>query len=151
MLDLPKAVEQVRAARWEAWGRMASKLPDHHILSIELLRTHDNQTLAVFTVVKDRKPVQHVLRGDSSGANLKALVSHHCPPIKVGSTHHVEALVMAAPAPAAMATQDGGVTADSIAMGEPPVKEPPPLAIVSLGTSVMTTTFSLGEVAVQAG
>jgi len=149
MSDLTKAVEQVRAARWEAWGRMASKLPDHHILSVELLRTHDNQTLAVFTVVKDRKPVQYLLRGDSSGANLKALVSQHCPPIKVGPSHHVEALMMAAPAPST-GTDDGGVTAESIAMGEPPPKQTPPSAVISLGTSVMTTTFNLGEVATQA-
>ncbi len=147
MSDLTKAVEQVRAARWEAWGQMAGKLQDHHILSIELLRTQQNETLAVFTVVKDRKPVQYVLKGDAAGANLKALVTHHCPPIKVGPTHQVEALVMAAPTPAAMAPQDGGVTADSIAMGEPPVKQPPPSAIVSLGSSLLPTAFNLGELA----
>ena len=150
MSDLKMAVEQVRAARWEAWGRMASKLRDHHILSIELLRTQQNETLAVFTVVKDRKPVQYVLKGDASGANLKALVTHHCLPSKLGPSHQVEALMMAAPA-SPMVTQDGDVSADSIAMGEPPPKQDPPLAIVSLGSAVMTTTFNLGEVATQAG
>jgi len=150
MSDLTNAVEQVRAARWKAWGHMANNLSDHHILSIELLRTHDNRTLAVFTVVKDRKPVQYVLQGDASGANLRALVTEHCPPVKRGPSHHVEALMMAAPV-SPMVTQDGGVTADSIATGEPPIKQDPPLAIVSLGTSVMTTTFNLGEVATQAG
>ena len=150
MSDLTKAVELVRAARWEGWKQMASKLQDHHILSIELLRTHDNQTLAVFTVVKDRKPVQYVLRGDSSGANLKALVSQHCPPIKVGPSHHVEALMMTSPT-SSTGTDDGGVTADSIAMGEPPPKQTPPSAIVSLGSSLLPTAFNLGEVAAQAG
>jgi len=143
MSDLTKAVDQVRAARWEAWEQMASKLRDHHILSIELLRTQQNETLAVFTVVKDGKPVQYVLRGDSSGANLRALVTHHCPPIKVGPFHHVEALVMAA----LTSTSDTGVSADSIAMGEPPPKQPPPPEIVSLGSSLLPTAFNLGEVA----
>lgn len=148
MSDLTKAVERVRAARWEAWKQMASKLQDHHVLSIELLRTHDNHTLAVFTVVKDHKPVQYALKGDALGANLKALVTQHCPPIKVGSSQ-VEALVIGAPA-SSTGTDDGGVTAESIAMGEPPPKQTPPSAIVSLGASVMTTTFNLGEVAAQA-
>ena len=148
MSDLTKAVEQVRAARWEAWKHMASKLQDHHILSIELLRTHDNQTLAVFTVVKDHKPVQYVLKGDALGANLKALVSQHCPPIKVGPSHQVEALMMTAPA---SGTDDGGVTADSIAIGEPPPKQTPPSAVISLGSSLLPTAFNLGEVAVRAG
>jgi len=147
MSDLTKAVEQVRAARWEAWRQMASKLQDHHILSIELLRTQQHETLAVFTVVKDRKPVQYVVKGDALGANLKALVTQHCPPIKVGPSHHVEALMMTAPT-SSTGTDDGGVTADSIAIGEPPPKQTPPAAILSLGSSLLPTAFNLGEVAV---
>lgn len=148
MTDLTKAVDQVRTARWKMWSQMASKMSDHHILSIELLRTQRNETLAVFTVVRDRKPVQYVLRGDSTGANLKALVSQHHPPIKVGPSYHVEALVMAEPASPSPGGDDG-VSADSIALGEPPPKEPPPPGVVALGSSIMPTAFNLGEVAVS--
>ncbi|HEX2689058.1 MAG TPA: hypothetical protein VHN14_20690, partial [Kofleriaceae bacterium] len=74
MSDLSKVVDQVRAARRALWSQMARELPDYHILSVELLRTQGNETLAVFTVVRDRRPVQYVLQGDATGANLRALV-----------------------------------------------------------------------------
>ena len=143
MTDLTKVVDQVRAARWDTWCRMASKLPDHHILSIELLRTQQNETLGIFTVVQGQQPVQYVLKGDAVGGNLKALVTHKAPPIKVGAFHQVEALVMAPLPPLA----DGGASAENIALGEPPPKQPPTPGVMALGTSLLTTTFNLGEVA----
>jgi hypothetical protein len=100
--DLTKAVELVRNARAEAWARMAKKLPDHHILSVELFRTEQDETLAVFTLVRNGRPVQQVLRANSRGVDVKAVVPNRpnqvgqgpCSPIEVRPNHHVEALTM---------------------------------------------------------
>lgn len=136
-------VDKVRAARWEAWKRMAREMEDHRILSIELLRTEANDTVAVFTVVRNKEPVQYVLRGDRVGSRVRPMISNQPPPPQVKRGRNVDTALM----PPMAATPDDGVSADSIALGEPPPKEPPPPGIVSLGTSLMTTAFDLGEVA----
>jgi hypothetical protein len=136
------------------WSQMASKLADHHILSIELIRTMSNETLAVFTVVKDGRPVQYVLKGDAMGANQKALVTHQLGPIgpiKLGALHQMEAVALPpAPPPPPPGLTDNGASAESIAMGEPPPKQPPPPGIASLGASLLPTAFNLGETAASA-
>jgi len=144
MSKITKAdVDKVRAARWEVWKRMAREASEYHILSIELLRTEADDTVAVFTVVKNKEPVQYVLRGDSLGSRVRAMISQQRPPLQGKRGRHVETELIAPMA----ARSDDGVSADSIALGEPPPKEPPPPGIMSLGTSIMTTAFDLGEVA----
>lgn len=71
------------------------------------------------------------------------MISKQPPAMPVKRGRHVETALLAPMA----ATPDDGVSADSIALGEPPPKEPPPPGIMSLGTSLMTTAFDLGEVA----
>lgn len=146
MSKITKAdVDKVRAARWDVWKRMAREVSEYHILSIELLRTETDDTFAVFTVVRNKEPVQYVLRGDSMGSGVKAMISQQHPPIQVKRGRHVETT-----ATTPMASTSGDVaSADSIALGEPPPKEPPPPGVISLGTSLMTTAFDLGEVAMS--
>ncbi len=97
--DLTKAVDLVRDARAAAWARMATKLPDHHILSVELFRTEQDETLAVFTLVRNGRPVQQILRANSRGVDVKAVIPKpgyqgECPPIEVRPKHHVETVTM---------------------------------------------------------
>ena len=51
----------MRIARWHAWEPLAARLPDGHVLSVELLRSRPDQAFAVFTVVRGHVPVQHVV------------------------------------------------------------------------------------------
>lgn len=152
-------VQQVREARWEEWGRMAKQLPNQHILSIELLRTANNETLAIFTVVKDHQPVQHVLQGDALGGSVKAFVTPRgkqvlAPGLAGAHVTHARAAdghapSMAAPLAASLAAaiteSDAPASADSIALGQPPPKQPPSPGIVALGTVMLASAFNLGE------
>jgi hypothetical protein len=143
MSDLTKAVAQVRDARAKWWEQMARTLPDHHVLAVEMFRIDRDQTVAVFTIVKNRKVVQEVLRGDGRGLNVRPAVAqaHQCTPIHIGRDFHVEALMMAAAAP----TGDGGAEAYAVAIGEPPPKEPPDPGIVAVGGVTLQTAFDVGE------
>jgi len=150
MSDLTKAVEQVRRARWDAWCRMAQTLPNHHVLAVELFRTEEDDTLAIFTLVRNHKVVQEVLRGNARGLGVRAVVPHHhhCDPIEVWPQFQVEAMRLeAAPAdpPPDDGGGDGGATVDGIALGEPPPKQPPEPGIISTGTAILPTVFDLGE------
>ncbi|MGH9889480.1 MAG: hypothetical protein ACREBE_28365, partial [bacterium] len=60
-------LQKVRLARMEGWKQLAKQLPDHHILSVELVRTRNDETAAVFTVVRHHQPVQFLVRADSRG------------------------------------------------------------------------------------
>lgn len=146
MSDLTKAVDLVRQARWESWRRMAAKLPDHHVLAVEMFRVDRDVTVSVFTLVKHGKVVQEVLQGDGRGLNVKPVAPHGqvCPPTPIGRGLHVEALVMAAPA----ASSDDGVTAYSIAYGEPPPKQPTEPGIVAAGGVGMQNAFDTTELLV---
>ncbi|HEY0477550.1 MAG TPA: hypothetical protein VGD37_08490, partial [Kofleriaceae bacterium] len=44
---------------------------------------------------------------------------------------------------------DGGPVAETIPLGEPPPKESPQPGAVALGGSLLTTTFNLGEQAIE--
>jgi hypothetical protein len=144
MSDLQQAVDQVRNARWEAWKRMAKKLPDRHILSVELFRTEQDETLAVFTVVRNGRPVQEVLRANSRGVGVKAVVfkdQHKCEPIQVWPMHHVEAVKFEALA----AAPSDDVVANGIPLGEPPPKQDPEPGVISLATVMLPSAFDVGE------
>lgn len=142
MSELAKAMAQVRNARWEGWQRMAAKLPDHHILAVELFRTEQRDTLAVFTVVKSGKPVQQIVRADPRGTSPKAVIPNprDRAPIRVGPSHHVEASL-----PSALDTMDDGGEAHSISLGEPPPKQPPDPGIIALGSVLLQSAFDTGE------
>jgi hypothetical protein len=132
---------------------MAKQQPNHHILSVELLRTPQNETVVVFTVATKRGPVQYVLKGDAAGGKPRAYVSdphhrlvrcksHHTEP----APHGANALLDAeAEAPIAFAANDDPASADAIALGVPPPKEEPPPGIVALGTVLLASAFNLGE------
>lgn len=149
MSDLQKAAEQVRNARWETWKRMAKKLRDHHVLAVEMFRTENDETLAVYTLVRNGEPVQEVLRANSRGTRVRAVVPkhHHCEPIKVWPEYHVEAVKFEATATATAlsATSFGEVIADGIPLGEPPPQQDPEPGIVSLASAMMPSAFDVGE------
>lgn len=156
MSDLMKAVQQVRDARMEMWSRMAEKLPNRHVLAVEMFRTEDNHTLAVFTLVRHHKVVQEVVRANARGLDVKAVFpSHHrCEPVQVWPEFHVEALHLEAappadpPPPPPDDEGDGGVDLNTIALGVPPPKQPPEPGVISTGTAILPTVFDLGERAI---
>jgi hypothetical protein len=144
-------VDAVRAARWADWQRMAKELPDHHVLSVELLRTHSNETVIVLTVVRNGRVVQHELRANAKGQNPKPVIT---PRVSTGydDPKGIEGAVPQIAAFAAMAAPaaggEGG-TAEDFAVGYPPPKEAPVPGVVALGSSLLETTFDLGEHAVD--
>jgi len=134
-----KEVHDVRVARWEGFKRLARKLPNHHILSVELIRTRHDETAAVFTVVRHHEPVQYVVMGDARG-RVKTYGGEHR---AAGAVASMEAITLA----------DGPMNAvdpDIIALGEPPPKEPPPPGIVAVGGGLLAAAFDVGEL-VQLG
>jgi hypothetical protein len=148
MSDLKKAVDLVREARWESWRRMAEKLPDHHVLAVEMYRIDRNTTVSIFTLVRHGKVVQEVLQGDGRGLNVRPVAPHqdHCQPLPIGRGFHVESLMMMS-APAA-STDDGDPVAASIAYGEPPPKQPTEPGIVASGGVGMANAFDTTELLV---
>ena len=141
-----KEVRDVRAAEWEGYKQLAKRLPDHHVLSVQLIRTRTNETAVVFTVVRNGEPVQSVLMGDARG---RAYPNQYQPP-RVGddcdpknpNQPRVEALV--APVTGG-GTDDGGAVSPDVALGSPPVKQPITPGLVALGTTLLSATFDLGE------
>jgi hypothetical protein len=133
---------------------MASHLPDHHILSVEMLRTQEDRTVAVFTIVKDKRPVQYVLEGNALGRNLRPFVTPPTPRAEVEGSSELEAMVMVAAAAAAAPPQpptpsNSGASAEGIALGEPPPKQPPTPGVVAMGESIMPLVFNLSEWALR--
>lgn len=158
---------RVRLARWEGWKQLARQLPNHHILSVELVRTRNDETAAVFTVVRHHHPVQFLVRGDSRGRLKAEQLGSGCddghghghghgyghegghgtggsgPDVR----HAVEAahaLSAAAPIAAAAASQEP-VDPNAIPLGQPPEKEPPPPGILALGGVLLGSAFDVGE------
>jgi hypothetical protein len=127
--------KEVQAALWHGWIKLAKELPNHHILAVELLRTHNDETIAVFTAVKDRMPVRYVVRGDSSG-RVKPGIAEHCDPKDPHAPVAMEAR---------LGTEDGGVTPEGMALGEPPPRQPPMPGIIAVGAALLTVAFGVGE------
>jgi hypothetical protein len=149
MSDLSKAVDLVRQAREDSWQRLAAELPDHHVLAVEMFRVDRNTTVAIYTLVRHGKVVQEVLQGDGRGLNVKPVVPRveQCAPINLGRQFHLDALVVPPPPPPApAATTNGGVSAYSIAYGEPPPKQPTEPGIVAVGGTGMQNSFDTGEI-----
>src|SRR6185295_10830630 len=98
-------------------------------------------------------------RADAKGQNPKPVIT---PRVATGyddpkGVEGVEGAVpqvaafaaMAAPAPPPAAAGDDGDVAEYVAVGYPPPKEPPVPGVVALGSSLLETTFDLGEHAVD--
>jgi hypothetical protein len=143
-------VDALRMERWHEWERMATKLPKgQHILSVELLRVGPEQTAVVLTIARDGKVHQFELRGDAKGQNPRPVVTKRpqvaCDPPKSDPAPRVAALAMTeGPAPAA-ADGDDGTVAQGMPLGEPPPKEDPLPGVIALGSTLLETTFDLGE------
>lgn len=126
-----KLVRDLKAAQWEGFRRLAAKLPNHHVLAIELVRTFDNETAAVFTVVQKGVPVRSVVFGDERG---RVQQPHDC-------RHKYEALARMAATP----EPTEGDQSPDFALGQPPVHQPPTPGLVSLGSALLTSAFDVGE------
>jgi hypothetical protein len=139
VMMVAKEVHDVRIARWAGFKRMAKRLPNHHILSVELIRTRHDETAAVFTVVRDHEPVQYVVMGDAHG-RVKVVGFDQLATASTGAATSMEAITLA----------DGPANAadpDIIALGQPPLKEPPPPSIVAIGAGLLAAAFDVGELA----
>jgi hypothetical protein len=127
---------------------MAKELPNHHILSVELLRTHNDETVAVITAVRDHMPVRFVVRGDASG-RVKPGIADHCEPHdKHGQGEHGHGdphARHAAPAVAAMLGMDSEVTPEGMALGEPPPQQSPRPGMIAVGGALLSVAFGVGE------
>ena len=75
---LSKEVHDVLVARWEGFKRLARTLPNRQILAVELVRTRDDETAAVLTIVQNGEPVRYLIevswfqRGETQPATLSA-------------------------------------------------------------------------------
>jgi hypothetical protein len=135
---LSKAVRDVKLAEWEGYRRLAKRLPDHHILAVQLIRTSNDQTAAVFTFVKNHEPFQTVVMGDSHGR----VNPNDCHPRmrSPGEPHFAaEAMHVAADVMGDVVSPDG------MAVGDPPVKQPPMPGAIALGGSLLSVAFDTGE------
>lgn len=156
-VSLAKEVRDVKVARWEGFRRLAKRMPNHHVLSIELLRTRGDKTAAVFTIVRDGEPVQTVVMGDANGR----VTVDDCGPRRWMLALEAQQLGAQDPAPddelraAAMRLttdavpddgQDAGDAApDGFAFGGPPPKQPPEPGIIAVGTVLLAAAFNLAE------
>ena len=145
-------VDAVRKARWEEWERMAEKTPrGRHILSVELLRTQHNETAVVLTVAHNGRVVQYELRGDARGGNPRPVISRQRVLDVCRSPGYEQTMphLLAFIERAAGDLGDGEAVTESLPLGEPPPKESPQPGVVALGSSLLTTTFNLGEEAIE--
>jgi hypothetical protein len=136
-VTLPKAARDVKLAEWEGFKRLAKRLPNHHVLAVELIRTSNDRTAAVFTIVKNHEPFQTVVMGDSHGR----VNPNDCHP-RVASPADAH---VAAEARLVAADDIGEVSPDGMALGDPPIKQPPMPGVIALGGSLLSVAFDTGE------
>lgn len=131
-----REVHNVLVARWEGFKKLAKVLPDHQILAVELIRTLNNETVAVFTTVRRGEPIRTVVRGDARG-RVKANTRDHSRTIDSAEA----ALMAARAAPATDPAEDPGV----VALGEPPPKQGGTPGIIAVGSALLAETFDVAE------
>ena len=147
-------VDALRMARWREWEQMATEMPKgQHILSVELLRVGANQTAVVLTIARNGKLAQYELRADAKGQNPRPVITRRDPkgcddPQQPDPAPRVAAFA-AMEAPAALGGDDDGSVANGMPLGSPPDKEPPDPGVIAVGSSLLETTFDLGEHAVD--
>jgi hypothetical protein len=129
---LSREVHDVQVARWEGFKRLARTLPNRQILAVELVRTRDDETVAVLTIVQNGEPVRYLVTGDAHG-RLKARRDPQSAPSDV-----------AAPM-MAMAAQDAAADPAGIAMGEPPPKKTGTPGIVAVAGNLLSAAFDVAE------
>ncbi|HEU4730287.1 MAG TPA: hypothetical protein VFT22_20460 [Kofleriaceae bacterium] len=134
---VPKVVRDVKAARWEGFRQLAKRLPDHHVLAVELVRTSRDQTAAVFTIVRNHEPFQTVVIGDSRG-RVDPKNCHFRPEAHL-EPHAAAELRVAAD------DDIGIVSPDGMALGDPPVKQPPSPGVVAVGSALLSVAFDVAE------
>jgi hypothetical protein len=149
MSELEQAVKLVRESRMAVWEQMAKHMKNHHVLAVELFRTDQDQTVAVFTIVKDGRPVQQVLQGDARGMRVRPVMprDNHCHvPIWKELEATVMSTLMMSTAVAAELPADGDEgAAYSIALGQPPPKQPPEPGVTAVGGVMLASAFDVGE------
>lgn len=127
---------EVLAARWEGFQRLARTLPNRHVLAVELSRTPDDETVAVFTTVRNGEPVRTVVRGDSRGrvSQVKGAGDDRQTPGKASSA-----------AMAARAVTDPSEDPSSLILSEPPPKQGGTPGIIAIGEGLLGAAFNVGE------
>ena len=163
-------VQQVRRARWEVWRQMAKDMKNHQVLAVELLRTQKDQTIAVFTVVRNGEPVQFLVRGDSRGRLLvdndgrgdEHHEHHHHHGHHHGHHDHghhehgdhgdrgyaVQSAQLEGGqmmAMMALAASEDPASPDIMATGDPPPKQPPPPGFTAAGGVMLGTACDMAE------
>jgi len=129
-----KEVRDLKLAQWEGFRRLAAKLPNHHVLAIELVRTFEDETAAVFTVVKNHEPVRMVVFGDAHGRVKPVHECHQRYEAMMAMTARSESLV----------PTDGDQSPD-FSLGQPPVTQKPEPGFVALASSLLPGAFDVGE------
>ena len=132
---MPNEMHDVLVARWEGFKRLAKKLPDHHILAVELIRTLDDQTVAVFTTVRNGEPVRSVVVGDAHGR----VDPSDCKPRATETSHAV------APMEMKLALDPPGADPASMALSGPPPHQPSRPGVVAVGAGLLGAAFDVGE------
>jgi hypothetical protein len=132
---MPKEVQDVQAARWEGFKRLARTLPDHQILAAELVRTLGDETIAVLTVVRDHAPVRYVITGDAEG-RVKA--QDHQWYAAEGERTAVSVMKSGKVPP-------GGADPAAVAVGDPPPHHPVPPGVLAVGCNLLGATFDVAE------
>jgi hypothetical protein len=133
-VTVSKELHEVLAARWEGFQRLARTLPDRHILAVELSRTPDDQTVAVFTTVRNGAPVRTVVRGDSRG-RVNVNSQDYCEPQDKASSAAL----------AARAVTDPSEDPSSLILSEPPPKQGGTPGIIAIGEGLLGAAFNVGE------
>jgi hypothetical protein len=133
-----KEMRDVKIAQWERFASLAAKLPDHHVLAVELTRTFDDRTAAIFTVVRNRKPVRSVVFGDARG---QVKPPHECQP---EPRKAMELSTMEAEAQP-QALVDDPDQSPNFSLAQPPVQQDPSPGLVALASSLLPSAFNVGE------
>jgi len=126
-------VHDVLVARWAGFHTLAKKLRNHHILAVELIRTLNDETIAVFTANRNGEPVRYVVTGDSHG-RVKSI---ECHPHIAEANRMAAAMVSAVP--------EGGVDPAVVSLSEPPPREPPTPGIVAIADGLLGAAFDIGD------
>ena len=132
-----QAQTDVSVARWRGFQRLADRESAHQILAVELFRTLDDQTAAVFTLSKNRRPARYVATGDGSGKLGSTSCSAQNDAMNAG----------AAPSNALSAADGSAADPGIVALGHPPPEEPVTPGIVAVSSVLLGAAFDVGEFA----
>jgi len=128
-------VHDVLVARWEGFKRLAKKLPNRHVLAVELIRTPDDQTVAVFTTVRNGEPIRTIVRGDAHG-RVKPSSDDHCHAPDRAATMAMDAR---------FAPEGEEVDPSIVAIADPPPKQPGTPGIIAVAGNALSGVFDVAE------